>query len=309
MTSDRSAFHLAYYELHELPWLVAPPIKLRDETFGFQFELGVGPYWVPNEATPRTITVAGGARIETVHENYQLEGGTFFGVAAPIEWELPGNAWESSSTWADDCAGIVGLCLNQRFALKKRAEYVSRREPDGTPAGTDFRWKAYPAGRASISKRSVASTIRALDLFAARRISPQTLTALRWYEQSKRVEVGVDRLVALWIALEALVPKARNHAELVNAAATELTKPAYRLSDNAEIIANALGLWKIREYRNAIVHEGSRDFPWPTDEHSLQRDWPQILNDVVAEILRNRFHATPTREINGHFKKGMELLG
>ena len=121
--------------------------------------------------------------------------------------------------------------------------------------------------------------------------------------------MGADRLVALWIALEALMSPGSAPRPVAGSAADYLSKPVFKLSDNPVIISRALGLDTIRGLRNDVVRRGLREVPWPVADDPRKRDWPQILNVIVAEILRYRLSATLTREVNTHFKKGMELAG
>jgi hypothetical protein len=50
--------------------------------------------------------------------------------------------------------------------------------------------------------------------------------------------------------------------------------------------------------RNEIIHEGKRLIPWPVFDDPIKRDWPQILDDIVGEILRYRMKATLARTLN-----------
>lgn len=304
-----AGYFLSYYELHEISWNIKGPVRLQDAVHGTQFHIGTGPFWIPDMASARIRTHAGGATLEAVNDITKLEGGTFFGIGRPVSSDSASIPWNEFKVWADDCAALVGLCLNQRFALQKRAQYVKHLDGDGSPRRESFMWDLFAGGRASVSERSTRSLIRAFDRLASGRVRPATLTALRWYEQSKRVTIGADRLVALWIALEALMPQAKAHDALVKLAAQELARPTYRLSARYKTVRRALGLDIIRRCRNAVIHEGLREVPWPVADDAEHRDWPQILNDVVAEILRDRFTATKTREVNRHFAKGLELVG
>lgn len=299
-----AAHYLAYYELHEIPWKIDEAIKLEARDLGIQLQVGRGPYTIPRMASPTVVTRAGGARIETVNENLVLEGGTYFGIAIPVttEWRenqsLPQTEWDRLSQLADDAACTVGLCLNQRRGTKKVAEYIH--ESEGKPRRMEFRWQMFAGARASVSKRSSAAIRRALGNALDEGASPQTLVALRWYEQSKNATIGVDRFLALWIALEALMGRTRNHAELVKKTSQYLTRKEFRLSSDPGVVSRSLGLDHMREVRNEIIHEGRRLIPWPIADDPSKRDWPQILDDIVGEILRFRMKATLARTLNKH---------
>lgn len=258
-------------------------------------------------ASPKSITAAGHARIETVNENYTLEGATYFALAIPIGVKGEGTApevspdWDSLSQRADDAARTVGLCLDQRTPLKKVAEYVKITRDDGTVAGERFRWPVRPGAKASVSKRSSESVRRALGSALDSHVSPQTLVALRWYDQSKAATNGADRLLALWIALEALMGPG-TQGELVEHTARHLAQKVYRLGLSPSQVTEALGLKQMRDVRNKVVHRGYSPEPWPVSSDSQERDWPQILSDIVGEILRHHLNATLTRSMNRHIE-------
>ena len=254
---------------------------------------------------PVVATRAGGATASFANEVVTLEGGELVGIAFPMQEVTSFDDWDDAAGQADDCAAIVGLCLNQRFAVLRRAQFARQHETAAEKRSDVFRFPLYSGGKASVSARSTRSMIRAIDRLVTGAIAPQTLTALRWFEQSKRVMNGADRVVALWIALEALFPRVRTHEKLVRSTARELTKAAYGLGSDPGEIISALGLQEIRGFRNQVIHEGARKFvarDLPGATHD--RDYPQILNDIVAEVLRHRLHATKTREVNRHFVDG-----
>ena len=304
--------YLAYYELHELPWKLNDNIRYQDTDSGLVFELGRGPYRVPKMASPNVVTLAGGARIETVHDTYVLEGQTFVGVAIPVDvdGDNPSPAsieWDQLREQADDLANTVSLCLQQRTAPKRVAEYILRQRDDGKLGGMMARWQAQVGQRASVSARSRESVRRAIDHVHSRSVSPQVLTALRWHAQSKRVASGADRLIALWIALEALMGPVKNHKVMVKKLATHLALKHYRLNKTPVQITEALGLDHIRNVRNKVIHEGGRWEPWPISSQTHERDWPQILNDIVEEVLRYQLNATPARTLHGHMRKSLPV--
>src|SRR3990172_4476855 len=131
-----TGYYLVYYELHEIPWELPAAVRFKDEEAGTIFELGRGPYRVPRLASPTVSVRAGGARIETVNENYTLEGGTYFGVAVPVQLNaekgapLVEPAFEKLFQLSGDAARVVGLCLDQRAPLKKVAAYVRENRED-----------------------------------------------------------------------------------------------------------------------------------------------------------------------------------
>ena len=308
-----STYYFAYYELHEIPWKLIEAIKLEVRSSGIQLQVGRGPYIVPREASPTLITSAGGARAETIREEFTLEGGTYFGIAIPADdvgWPrngpFPEDEWNKLSQYADDAASTVGLCLNQRRPLRKVAEYIRTDNKDGIPKNMLFRWPLTAGAKAAISKRSSSSIRRALGVSLSEQVSPQTQVALRWYEQSKSAAVGADRLVSLWIALEALMGRG-SHEMIVKRTAEYLTRKEFKLGPDADSIKSVLGLDQILQARNDIVHKGERMDPWPVSDDPKKRDWPQILDDVVGEILRFRFKATLQRTLGKHIKRGLEL--
>ena len=307
--------YLAYYELHEIPWKIPDPLRWIDPELGIHLGIGRGPYHVPRMASPVVTTRAGGAAFETVNENYTLEGPTYFALALPLlaDWShdsfAPEHEWDRVSRAADDMAGIVGLCLNQRLRLKRVAAYVKETRDDGRVGRMEARAQLFAGGKAAISKRSGRSVARALDKAVREKIPPNVITALRWYEQSKSATVGADRLVSLWIAIEALAGQTRNHAEVVAKTALTLTAKKFSIGADGELIRDALGLDQMRLMRNRVVHQGEREVPLPVSDDPAKRDWPQILDDVVGEILRYRLSATLTGTLKAHYQKGLDYLG
>ena len=305
---------MSYYELHEIPWKLKEAIKFEAKPSGIQFQLDQGPYRLPKMASPTVITRAGGARIETVNENFELEGKSYFGVAIPIdgEWSdrdpIVQKEWERVRQLADDTASVIGLCLSQRTGLKKVAEYVLEKKADGTPGRMEFRWHAYSGARASISKRSSSAIQRVLSSLLNNKVTPQSLLALRWYEQSKNATNGADRFLSLWIALEALIGPVKDNTALIRKTAQYLTRNEFRLDDDAQKLSWALGLEQMRQVRNRVIHEGARLTPRPVSDNANERDWPQILDDIVGEVLRYRFKSTLTRTLNKHFEEGLKSL-
>jgi len=303
--------YLAYYQLHEIPWKLTQPIRLEGRPTGVQVQVGRGPYTIPKMANPTITPRAGGARVETVNDTYELEGDTYFGIAIPVEADLdkgaviPQSEWDKLAQLADDCASVVGLCLNQRTGLSKVAEYVRENENDGSVGKLQFRWQAFSGAPAIVSKRSSESIRRALGRVLGEQVSPQVLVALRWYEQSKTVTLGADRFLSLWVALEALMGSVRDNVELIRNTAQFLTKKEFRLRMDAEGIKQALGLDHMRKVRNEIIHKGDRLIPWPVSHDPDRRDWPQILDDIVGEILRHRLNSTLTRTLNKHVADGL----
>jgi hypothetical protein len=310
------AHYFAYYELHEIPWEIPAPIRFKDDEAGTIFELGHGPYHIPRMASPTVSVRAGGARIETVNENYVLEGGTYFGMAIParlIQEEgspLIDPSFEKLHQGSDDAAKAVGLVLDQRIPLGKVAEYVRKNFKDDKPGGMIVRWQMRSGAAASISQQSVESIRIALNNTLRTKASSQVILALRWYDQSKTSNIGPDRLIALWIALEALMAPVKSHADLVKKTTAHLACKDYALGLSAEQIKIALGLDRMLEYRNQIMHRGSWPVPWPVvPGDQQQRDWPQILCDVVGEMLRVSTGAALTGALARHVSQGHRQNG
>jgi len=305
-------FYLAYYELHEIPWKLKDKIIFQDKKTGAQFQIGRGPYHIPLMASPEVKTRAGGATISTKNDSYVLEGGTYFGAAIPLLPEgepyvsISLAEWDRLGQMADDAASCVGLCFDQRVSLKKVAEYIRFPESGGSRPRELYMWRAHPGAKASVSKRSVNSVERALNTMLYKQVSPATELALRWFEHSKAVMTGPDRLIALWIALEALFGPVERGTELVNKTARHLALKRYRLNLTPSEIKKALGLNYMREMRNEVVHSGVRWVPWPVSDERRERDWPQILNDIVGEILRYRLNATLTMTLHKHVEEGQQ---
>jgi len=301
------AHYLAYFELHEIPWRLKNKVVFEERDTGMHFQIGKGPYVVPRMASPSSITVAGGARIETANETYTLEGSTYFGMVVPVSVEGDKDSlrkitpdWDELSRTTSDAAMTVGLCLDQRLPLKKVAAYVRVME-GRKPYSMIVRWEAISGAKASVSKRSTESIRRALGHTLDPDVAPQTLVALRWYDQSKSSANGADRFLALWIALEALMGPARYAKDVVKRAAIHLSGRAYRLDMSPTEVRQALGLDNMHRLRNAIVHHGYNPEPWPiTPGDPDLRDWPQILSDIIGEILRYHLKATLTRSLNRH---------
>ena len=308
-----TAHYLAYYELHEIPWRLTEPVRLTAPDQGIVIEIGRGPYHVPRLASPVVTTRAGGAGFETINENYTLEGRTYFALALPwqAEWPpdrmAPQQEWDRVARTADDMAGIVGLCLNQRLGLKQVGAYLKETRDEGGVGRMEARAQLFTGGKAAISKRSGRSVARALNEAVTEKIPPNVTTALRWYEQSKSAVVGADRLVALWIALEALAGQTRSLAGVVSRTALMLTRKRFGLGADVGLIRDALGLDQMRLMRNRVVHQGEREIPLPVSDDPAKRDWPQILDDVVGEILRYRLGATLMGTLKAHFQKGLDL--
>lgn len=308
--------YLAYYELHEIPWDRAAPVRFKDSESGTIFELGRGPYHVPRLASPTVSVRAGGARIETVNENYVLEGGTYFGMAVPIRLQSESGkpllepGFEKLWQVTEDAARVVGLCLDQRIPLRQVAAYVKESRENGRPGRMLTMWQARSGAAASVSGQSIESIRLALSSALSTEVSPQVQLALRWYDLSKNATVGPDRLVALWITLETLMAPVRSHAALVRKTAAHLTGKEYGLGLSAEQIRFALGLDKMLDYRNQIMHRGSWPVPWPVVPGDPERrDWPQILCDVVGELLRRRLGAELTGSLAKHVSEGLRLSG
>ncbi len=305
--------YLAYYELHEIPWESPAPVRFKDNEDGTIFELGRGPYHVPRMASPTVVVHAGGARIETVNENYVLEGGTYFGMAVPVRLSeekgspLVEPGFEQLRRLTEDAARVVGLCLDQRIPLKLVAAYIKESRDNGKPRMLTL-WQVRSGGAASVSHQSVESIRVALSSALSAEVSPQVQLALRWYDLSKNATVGPDRLVALWIALEAIMAPVNSHAALVRKTSTHLAGANYGLGLNPEHIRIAIGFDRMLEYRNQIMHRGSWPVPWPVVPGDPERrDWPQILCDVVGEMLRQRLGAPLTGALARHASEGAKM--
>ena len=207
-----------------------------------------------------------------------LEGETYFEVAIPVtRWmgrSISQEDWTKLSEFAGDMASVVGLCLNQRTVLKKVAEYASEITPGQYPRSMEFRWEVHVGARASVSKRSSRSIQRAILTAMNEQVPPKSQAALSWYEHSKCVTVGADRLVALWIALKALMGES-NHTRLVRKTAEYLAHKDFRLGLDSPGIVKALGLGHIRELWNKIVHQGVRWVPWPVSGSSKEGTGPR----------------------------------
>lgn len=308
------AHYLAYYELHEIPWEIQAPVRFQDPDSGTIFELGHGPYHIPHLASPKVKLRAGGATLATFNDNYVLEGGTYFRVAIPVR--LPaGNrsprcepGFEELFRMSDDAARVVGLCLDQRTPLKRVAAYIRQDRDKDKPGSIMAMWQLSAGAAASISGKSVESVRLALDHARNPQVPPRVLLALRWYDLSKNASTGADRLVSLWVSLEALVGPARPQRQLVQKAAQHLAQEKYGLGLSPEEVRKALGLDKMLAWRNKIMHEGVCPVPWPVvPGDPLQRDWPQILCDVVGEILRCQLSASLTGSLRRHIDAGLKM--
>ena len=127
-----NAWYLAYFELHEIPWKQADAVKLIRNSDGAQFQIGRGPYKVPDMAVPDVTTRAGGALIQMRGpEVHTIEGGHYFGVALPVEypWQSGGPLdprWDALVQEAEDAAAVVSFCLKQRFAPRRIADFIRR---------------------------------------------------------------------------------------------------------------------------------------------------------------------------------------
>jgi len=69
------------------------------------------------------------------------------------------------------------------------------------------------------------------------------------------------------------------------------------------VIREALGLDKIAKLWNAVIHEGLRAFDLPGEGGASNRDWPQILSDVVAELLRCELGADLAGDLKRHINE------
>ncbi len=202
--------YIAYLELHEIPWEVEGEVRFQTQASSGLVGLGRGPYTVPRFASPTVTIRAGGSVISTANENYTLEGETYVSVALPIESGADGlfiaanQEWPGLARLAEDVASTVSLCLRQRTPPKKVAEYVLKYK-EGRPSGEIIRWSAFGAASAAVSQDALQEIDRALMPVLDRSASPQTLLAMRWYNNSRTAIGGADRLLSLWIALEALV--------------------------------------------------------------------------------------------------------
>ena len=309
-----SAYYKAYYELHELNWRVDAPVRIEraddDGLITGQYQVGHGPYRIPQLAKVDNVrTRAGDAVFVLDNSLFTLEGDTYCAIAlavdeaildsSPPQWEEVRNLDEQ----ADDAAAVIGLCLDQRFAARPISRHIERTELEVGKAPASFVLTGYPAAKASMSQRSTKALLRSLGRIADRRPDVHTLTALRWLEQSKRVTNGADRLVALWIAAEALMGGAQGHKGLVRKLASELALKKYKLGLSADEVIRVFGLDQMRKVRNQIIHEGLRPDWWPVDPGNEQRDLPQLLHEIVSTVIRNRLHATPTRAPREHVRR------
>jgi hypothetical protein len=55
-----------------------------------------------------------------------------------------------------------------------------------------------------------------------------------------------------------------------------------------------------------IIHRGARPGPWYISTNGKERDWPQILDDIVTEILRYKLRARPTTGVGEHVRRWRE---
>lgn len=312
--NNASGHYLAYYELHKIPWELPAPVRFKDSDTGAIFELGRGPYNIPHLASPKTKIRAGGATLETKNDNYVLEGGTYFGVAIPVR--LPESdrspvvepGFEELFRMSDDAARVIGLCLDQRTPLKRVAAYIRENRSDDKPGRTLATWQLSGGAAASICDKSVESVRMALDHALNPEVPPRVLLALRWYDLSKNASTGADRLVSLWVSLEALMGPVKNNRQLVGKTAQHLAGQEYGLCLNPDQIKQALGLEQILSWRNKIMHEGVSPVPWPVvPDDPRQRDWPQILCDIVGEILRHQLSASLTGALRRHIDAGLKM--
>ncbi|MBF8304468.1 MAG: Apea-like [Dehalococcoidia bacterium] len=207
---------------------------------------------------------------------------------------------------SDDAAHVVGLCLDQRTPLKRVAAYIRQDRDKDKPGSMLATWQLSGGAAASISDKSVESVRLALDHARNPQVPPRVLLALRWYDLSKNASTGADRLVSLWVSLEALIGTERPQRELVTKTAQHLAKAEYGLGLRSAQIRQALGLDKMLAWRNKIMHEGVCPVPWPiVPGDPGQRDWPQILCDVVGEILRCQLSASLTGSLRRHIDAGL----
>ena len=95
---------------------------------------------------------------------------------------------------------------------------------------------------------------------------------------------------------------------MVSRTALTLTRKRFGLDPNAGLIRSALGLDQMRFMRNLVVHEGQREAPLPVSDDLAERDWTQILDDVVGEILRYRLNASLMGTLTAHYHKGLDYL-
>ncbi len=305
--------YLAYYQLHEIPWEITPPIKFRDSNTGIQFELSKGPFQLPRMAAPEVIIRAGGARVSMVNENFTIEGDDYLAIAIPVTINEPKNSLEPSQLellqTSDDIAATVGLSLDQRAQLKKLASYVmSEPLPKSGKPMLRFLWQAVAGSKASISDNSISSIIKALDGVLEHKASPNLMVALRWYEISKEARVGPDRLLSLWIALEVIFGDTRPQSAIIGMLSNLLAQQEFELNLEPEQIKKGLGLQQIYEHRNAIVHKGQWLVPWPVElGNPKMRDWPQILCDVVGEVLRVKFGSAMNGSLKRHVLEGLAM--
>ncbi|MDA0232541.1 MAG: HEPN domain-containing protein [Chloroflexi bacterium] len=135
----------------------------------------------------------------------------------------------------------------------KVGEYVRLIKPD-TSYGKSFRFQGYAGAEAAVTTAAQEDIRRAVEAVANQHLAPQVYVALNWYDQSKRAETGADRLVALWIALEALMSIERSRGKLDTKAARFLSSEAFSLGIKTDRIHEALGLGEMRRLRNRIVH-------------------------------------------------------
>ncbi|MBI4305860.1 MAG: hypothetical protein HY678_06025, partial [Chloroflexi bacterium] len=283
-------------------------VRLRAQPSGIEVQIGRGPYRVPGMAMSKSVTRAGGAQFDLSNTVEELKDGTFLGVHIPMPVHKDHNPrarnaeWQVLSRQAEDVAATVGLCLRQRRPLQKVAEYIRPLEyRKGYPQAL-FDLRGWPGHKASVSKRSTDAVRRSLGRVLDSDVRPNLLTALRWLEQSKEHRNGADRLVALWIALEALMAPSKDGRELVRKTAVHLAAKHYRLGMTADQIVPALGLDKMRQSRNDIVHRGAR--PEPTFSPNREdRDFPQMLDDIVTEVLRYKLGAGPTTAVSDHVRR------
>lgn len=305
----RTGYYLAYYELHEIPWELelaeGQRIRWMDDETGEVCELSHGPFYIPGMVLPEIRTRAGGATIEAVNDSRKLEGGTYFAVQLAVSMTAIGKPVTEPklpvlTQRADDLAASVGLALDQRLPLKKITGFVKHIGEDGKPYGFLAVWQASTGAKSVVSERSLGAVKGALEGVRNEAVAQKTLLALRWYEQSKAAAYGADRLLSLWIALEAMMPTVENHVQLVHAVAKELSNPQYGLDLAEGEVIRALGLEQMRKQRIQVVHDGWRPVPWPVDINAGERDWPQILNDVVGEMLRMRLGIPPTGLLYKH---------
>ncbi len=305
--ASKRLFYVAYFRLHEIEWDIPEPINIQDGDRMMQVKVSHGPFRVPLAAMQQPKTKAGGASFEIPDEVVDLPDGLYCEIAFNVTDHGPdSNAdwtawWDEYTTIAEELASSTSLSMKQRVAPVKVGEYIRVEEPDKV-YGQQYRFRAFAGAPATVNEDMKEDVRCSVEAVMTRRLHPRIYLALNWYNHSKRVDNGSDRLIALWFATEVLVAAETGTDKTDTKLARILARPEYGLNVTPEEINSNLGLIEMRRLRNQIAHEGYRPSSWDLAA-SRGRDLPQILDDSVAEILRHEMGLSPTETLIRHIHK------